>query len=276
MKKTYRHSKFTATFTDEDGYFSLTGDMNGGNGAIGNEIVKIDSRFRLINAMHLSDAKTGAPMHAWANAEYFADENRIDSLKRHLRINNKQVNAYITYHSFRKQIRQDHIGWAIFKKGIEDQWQKEADEVREIADSIEANLVGTFVDPFDSQGTYISDEYEMELDSLDEDTINKRIALAMHADADVLSVIGEDHEYVVAGKRYLVLTDDEAEAMWDEDLNSYIDDALEIPDSIRPYFDEEKWKEDARMDGRGPSLGRYDGNEYDEEVNGVTYYIYRQ
>ena len=60
---------------------------------------------------------------------------------------------------------------------------------------------------------------------------------------------------------YLVLTDEEADEEEDERLDNYIDECLEIPDNIRPYFDEEKWKRDARMD--------------EETVEGTTYYIYR-
>ena len=74
---------------------------------------------------------------------------------------------------------------------------------------------------------------------------------------------------------YYVLTDSEADDMEDQQLDNYIDECLEIPDDIRPYFDEEKWKNDARMDGRGHIISTYDGCEYEETVEGTTYYIYR-
>ena len=44
----------------------------------------------------------------------------------------------------------------------------------------------------------------------------------------------------------------------------------------RNYFDEEAWKSDARMDGRGHIISRYDGCENEEKVNGTWYYIFRQ
>ena len=74
---------------------------------------------------------------------------------------------------------------------------------------------------------------------------------------------------------YYVLTDSEADDMEDQQLDNYIEECLEIPDDIRPYFDEEKWKRDARMDGRGHIISSYDGCEYEETVEGTTYYIYR-
>ena len=74
---------------------------------------------------------------------------------------------------------------------------------------------------------------------------------------------------------YLVLTDSEADEEEDERLDNFIDECLEIPDNIRPYFDEEKWKRDARMDGRGHIISSYDGCEYEEKVNDTWYYIYR-
>ena len=84
-------------------------------------------------------------------------------------------------------------------------------------------------------------------------------------------------------EEYLVVTDDEADELWDEDLENYIEECIlpELNERYQQYFDNEAWKVDARYDGRGHSLNRYDGNEDEETVyneNGVkeTYYIYRQ
>ena len=76
----------------------------------------------------------------------------------------------------------------------------------------------------------------------------------------------------------LVLTDDEADSMENEYLDRFFEDCVEpeIPESIRYYFDIEAWKRDARMDGRGHCLSPWDGNEYDVEFLGVTYYIFKQ
>ena len=63
--------------------------------------------------------------------------------------------------------------------------------------------------------------------------------------------------------------------MEDQQLDNYIDECLDIPEHIKPYFDEEAWKRDARMDGRGHIISTHDGCEYEETVNGTTYYIYR-
>jgi hypothetical protein len=83
---------------------------------------------------------------------------------------------------------------------------------------------------------------------------------------------------------YLVLTDEEADDKWDEELDNYIEecitpeiDKLDVGNlSYYIKFDEEMWKRDAKMDGRGHSLSRYDGHEHEETVNGETFYIYRQ
>jgi len=84
-----------------------------------------------------------------------------------------------------------------------------------------------------------------------------------------------DNTYSYYREEYIVATDEEADEIEDEYLDNYIDECLEIPDNIRPYFDEEKWKNDARMDGRGHIIASYDGCEDEEDVNGTTYYIYR-
>ena len=88
-------------------------------------------------------------------------------------------------------------------------------------------------------------------------------------------VEGHDNMLSYYNADYYVLTDEEADDMEDRLLDNYIDECLEIPDDIRPYFDEEKWKSDARMDGRGHIISTYDGCEYEETVEGTTYYIYR-
>lgn len=76
---------------------------------------------------------------------------------------------------------------------------------------------------------------------------------------------------------YLVLTDDEADDAREESLDSYLENCIypELSGNLKNYFDDDKWKQDARYDGRGHSLASYDGNENEENVNGATYYIYR-
>lgn len=79
------------------------------------------------------------------------------------------------------------------------------------------------------------------------------------------------------GAEYLVVTDSEADDMWEESLDNYIDECIlpELPEWVQNYFDDEGWKSDARHDGRGNSLSSYDGFENEENFEGTTYYIYR-
>lgn len=75
---------------------------------------------------------------------------------------------------------------------------------------------------------------------------------------------------------YAVLTGDEADTAWDASLDSYIDECMEIPDHVMPYFDRDGWKTKARIDGRGHALSSYDGTELVVEAyNGDTLYVYR-
>lgn len=101
--------------------------------------------------------------------------------------------------------------------------------------------------------------------------------------ADVLSELDSIREeynntYSYCREEYLVLTDEEADEYWDDSLENYIDEVImpEIPECYQSYFDRDSWKRDAEYDGRGHSLSTYDGCENEEEVNGTTYYIYRQ
>lgn len=93
----------------------------------------------------------------------------------------------------------------------------------------------------------------------------------------------DENLFEYGSEEYLVVTDEEADELWNEDLENYIDECIlhELPERYRQYFDREAWKSDAKYDGRGHSLNRYDGNEYEEIVyNGYgekkNYYIYRQ
>jgi len=77
---------------------------------------------------------------------------------------------------------------------------------------------------------------------------------------------------------WLVYTDSEADDAWEESLDQYIEECVlpDLPANMRYYFDTEKWKNDARMDGRGHSLSGHDGVERSQTVNGTEYYLYKQ
>ncbi len=62
---------------------------------------------------------------------------------------------------------------------------------------------------------------------------------------------------------YAIGTDAEADAAWELALDSYLDEVIypELVESVLYYFDDEKWKSDARYDGRGHALSSYDGDE---------------
>jgi hypothetical protein len=102
---------------------------------------------------------------------------------------------------------------------------------------------------------------------------------AIQAIKDELECIVNDYgnTYNYYNQEYMVLTDSEADDAEDEALNNYLEECVypELPDHLSCYFDDEAWKRDARMDGRGHLLATYDGNEYEETVEGTTYYIYR-
>ncbi|MGK2884389.1 MAG: hypothetical protein ACSLE8_06370 [Rhodococcus sp. (in: high G+C Gram-positive bacteria)] len=103
------------------------------------------------------------------------------------------------------------------------------------------------------------------------------LALRLHLDEwdrDISVYRGTDLQ--MGNKSWLVMTDSEADDAWDKRLREYIDEGMEIPDGMRPYFNEEKWMADAKMDGRAHTLSSYDGEENDETVDDTTFYIYRQ
>lgn len=86
--------------------------------------------------------------------------------------------------------------------------------------------------------------------------------------------IYDEHE-----KTYAVLTDEEAEQEYNDhfDSDSFRDDWVE---AVRGGFTDEGLKDytQDRMDNsdRGEILNYYDGREEEEEIDGVSYFIYRR
>ena len=110
----------------------------------------------------------------------------------------------------------------------------------------------------------------------DEDT--KEGGFDEYVKANFVEIEEFDDDLVeIDNEEYYVLTDSEADDKWDEYLDNYIDDVImsEMPKHLQNYFDDERWKEDARYDGRGHSLASYDGHENEETIGDETFYIYR-
>lgn len=168
----------------------------------------------------------------------------------------------------------DEDGFDFLKvEEIEEKMEEVEDEDKEyIADSKVEDL------PVEEVIRYI----EEELYETDEDTITKLGAIAIQFEltlGELSSVTeGRNGEWKIEGSRYLVATDEEADAAWDESLESYLEENVlgEIPENLQCYFDREHWKKDAKMDGRGHSLSSCDGDENESEFNGTTIYFYRR
>jgi hypothetical protein len=132
----------------------------------------------------------------------------------------------------------------------------------------------------------VSDADEAEILALirkeySEEDAEKILALALEEDITVTElsdISGCDTNFSFGGRDWIVATDSEADDLYDQYLDSYLEECVlpELPEIAQRYFDKEAWKIDARMDGRGNSLGRYDGKECEQAVNGTTYYLYRQ
>ena len=81
----------------------------------------------------------------------------------------------------------------------------------------------------------------------------------------------------IGNEDWCVYAEEEAEEAFEEYMENYIDDCIlpSIPVSLQNYFDDEKFKKDMEMDGKGSALGSYDGEEYEQTVNGTMYFLYR-
>lgn len=136
-----------------------------------------------------------------------------------------------------------------------------------------AQHLGIDLEPDFNEEDYPTDEYTPE--EIEEARTDAISEVTSELDS-IVNTYGNTYSYY--REEYLVLTDEEADDEWDDALENYIDEVImpEIPECYQDYFDREGWKKDAEYDGRGHSLSTYDGCENEEEVNGTTYYIYRQ
>jgi len=122
-----------------------------------------------------------------------------------------------------------------------------------------------------------------------EEDAPKVAALCQHLECepDDISAEGYDHYglsvFSYGKEQYAVGTDEEADTAWDQSLDNYIEECI-TPEldfdklgTLGAYvtFNEDAWKRDARMDGRGHSLSNYDGNEEEVSIGGTLYAIYR-
>jgi len=94
---------------------------------------------------------------------------------------------------------------------------------------------------------------------------------------DISDLDIDTDEFDINGETILCLTDSEADDRFEDELDSYIEECIlaELPEWLRDYFDEERWKNDARFDGRGNTISHYDGRENEIEVDDEWFYIYR-
>lgn len=287
MKKIFKGSNFSAVFTDEDGYYSLTGDISGHSGAVGERLVEIDKNFEPLEALHLCDVGTGKPIHALENAEYYIKRNKPNCrVAKTLRVSENLASELAELwrvHECKKKIGdKDDIEVAAENladkmEKIEEVWKGRVDDledsIEELSEYFPENRPG-FVEPLDENG-----EVFAAYSDLSDDELDRMTALARHLNVNISEIEGvtyDDTVFEAEGRTYLVVTDVEADDLWDKDLDNYIDDCLEIPAQIEPYFDRDAWKRDAKMDGRGHSLGRYDGNEHFAKGVDETYFIYRR
>lgn len=107
-------------------------------------------------------------------------------------------------------------------------------------------------------------------------------ALAMELGEDPAEITEERHEcyglkVLSCGRaEYAIGTDEEADAAWEQALDSYLDDCGlldSVPENLRCYFDREAWKRYAKIDGRGHAISSYDGSEIELEDGFVAFRI---
>lgn len=265
MEKTFRHNSFTATFSDEgtkpeNRYFSFTGEINGSLGACGNKIAEIYPPFQILEDLHLAKLD-GEPMYALENGFFHFRECGWD-----IRALEKYWKVELTDDQ-KKRIADGHLKQVVsfVMEEIRPLWAAKVKAAYALVRSTPSDL--TEIDE------------TISIDDFDEPEKVRALASYLEIHFSTITEDGGDR-YLAQGIEYMVLNDEEADDEWNKNLNNYLEECVypELPENLRNYFDNEKWKEDAKDDGRGNSLSGYDGVETeitDPETEEI-FFAYRQ
>lgn len=79
----------------------------------------------------------------------------------------------------------------------------------------------------------------------------------------------------ISDGEYLVMTDSEAD-QWEQDWleRTFEEQTYDVPDDLKRFMDVDKFVREY-SGNRGENISGYDGQEYEQEFEGETYYIYR-
>jgi len=271
MKKTFKHNLFTATFSDEgtgrpdNRYFSFTGEINGTSGACGSTIAEVYPAFKPLDDLHLSTLD-GAPMYPLENAFYHLKDAGYDpaALEKYWRVkfSIEQKADLKKYSAFSQKLLREYI-----KNLMEEcrpTWKAQAAAALKLAQDTPSDL------------TEIDDTKSLD----DYDQPAKVRALAAFLGVHFSTIDEGDDDYMAQGIKYMVYTDEEADAAQVENLENVLEHCilLDLPETARDYFNRAAWIEDAKIDGRGHNLASYDGeeNEITDPETKQEFFAYRQ
>ena len=142
------------------------------------------------------------------------------------------------------------------------------EQIQDLIDSDERYSKKYFIWQMDPDNTNIEQFY---IDEIEPDIDERVIALMQHT-GDMFS----DCESAIDNRKWLVLTDEEADEQVADYAQCSLDDVLFGVDKvIKQYFDTKRYLEDYIYDSdRGSVIALRNGEEYIETVNGTTYYLY--
>lgn len=253
--------------TTRNGYpeFTMSGQYKGSSGqCFGDVKTDTDKQKELINIWHewhLNGMNAGTPEQEKAlkgcqSSDY---ETRCNFLK--------EKGLFEVKHPETGEIFKYGYGWYIkpLPEGFEDKLNNLLDEIEE---------------QNNDERKVTEDDYELftQQDFESPETAHA-IAVMLELSINEIDDISEEgnYRYCVQGVDYIAGTDEEMDEVWDEYLDNYIEDCIlpELPKNMVNYFDTEKWKDDARIDGRAHTINNYDGSELSCCIDDVWYYAYR-
>lgn len=277
----------------KDGRFSMSGDIGGCLGQIYDEIEPDNEGQELLldlwKKYHLNDMKAGTPKQM----EY------IQSKKEDIDLWNDMLSEFKSLRDIKDFSDYEFKKLLLEKVNLLEDILPNGEKyiygtgwlTEELPEDIE-DLVEeccTLIEEYETErkgDTLISDLDREEafkiIHEVSDDDASEIYAICCMFDLtvnEIEDIAIEGHNRIcVQGVDYLFGTDSEMDTAWDEALDNYLEECVypELSGHLQNYFDDEAWKSDARMDGRGHSLNHYDGGELSYNVGEVYYYAYRQ
>ena len=206
-------------------------------------------------------------------------EDKVLALAKHLDVNPALISESYNYYSVNERV---------VKRGKSPEQIKEtAEDFRTILDTGMQGLISATIqsDRTKEQVDEVYAEVKKSLEPLADMYVENVLYHLLKSDSDYATQLQKAwigapvddirEDTTISDGEYLVMTDSEAD-QWEQDSleNLFEEQTYEVPEHLKRFMDVDRFVQEC-SGNRGENISDYDGQEYEQEFEGETYYIYR-